>query len=101
MSVKIEVWKEVYCLKNGYWQSFCSEIKTIKVNFKNCLIVVSRNLVKLFMPFTGENFSWISTMLISISKLRQKIRPGRHLPRKSLKPINKWRNSNGGSIAHA
>lgn len=88
-------------LKSGYWQSFCSEIKTIKVNFKNCLMVVSRKLEKLFMPFAGEDFSWISAMLISISKLRQKIRPGRHVPRKSLKPISKWRNGNGGSTANA
>lgn len=87
--------------RDSYWQDFCGEIKRYKVNFKNCLLVVGRNLEKLFFPTDDEEFSCLANMLNSISRVRQKIRPGRHAPRQSRKPMKKWQSSNGGKVAYA
>jgi hypothetical protein len=86
---------------NSYWQDLCGEITRYKVNFKNCLLVVGRNLEKLFFPIDTETFDCLANILISISRVRQKIRPGRHTPRQSRKPMNKWQSSNGGKVAYA
>jgi len=88
-------------LKNSYWKNFCGEIKNFKVNFKNCLLVVGRSLVKLLCPVGNEGFGFISNILKGISRVRQKIRPGRHSPRQSRKPINKWKSSNGIKVTYA
>jgi len=61
--------------KNSYWQSFCKEIKTVKINFKNCLTVVGRHLIKILLPAHDLNFECIASMINSISRVRQKIRP--------------------------
>lgn len=87
--------------KNSYWKDFCGEIKKFKVNFKNCLLVVGRGLAKLLCPIGNEDFGFISYMLHSISRVRQKIRPGRHSPRQSRKPINKWKSSSGIKVTYA
>lgn len=87
--------------KDSYWHDFCGEIKRYKVNFKNCLLVVGRNLEKLFFPIDGEEFGCLAKMLNSISRVRQKIRPGRHVPRQSRKPMKKWYSSNGGKVAYS
>jgi len=87
--------------KNSYWQDFCGEIKNIKTNFKNCLLVIGRGLEKLLFPTHDGNFDCLSGMLDSISRVRQRIRPGRHVPRQSRKPLNKWSSSNGGKVLHA
>jgi hypothetical protein len=87
--------------KNSYWQDFCGEIKNIKTNFKNCLLVIGRSLEKLLLPMDDEIFDCLSSLLNSISRVRQKIRPGRHAPRQSRKPINKWSSSNGGKVIYA
>ncbi len=86
-------------LKNSYWQDFCGEIKNIKINFKNCLLVIGRSLEKLLFS-TNENND-LATILNSIARVRQKIRPGRHTPRQSRKPTKKWHSSNGGKVAYA
>lgn len=87
--------------KNSYWKNFCGEIKTFKVNFKNCLLVVGRSLVKLLCAVGNEGFGFISNILKGISRVRQRIRPGRHSPRQSRKLINKWKSSNGIKVTYA
>lgn len=87
--------------KNSYWQDFCGEIKKIKINFKNCLLVVGRSLEKLLFSINHDVNYCLVTILNSISRVRQKIRPGRHSQRQSRKPINKWKSSNGGKVAYA
>jgi hypothetical protein len=87
--------------KNSYWQDFCGEIKNIKINFKNCLLVIGRNLEKLPSPTNSGSFECLPKMLNSISRVRQKMRPGRHAPRQSRKPINKWLSSNRDKVLYA
>jgi hypothetical protein len=87
--------------KNSYWQDFCGKIKNIKTNFKNCLLVIGRSLEKLLLPMNNKNLDCLPKILNSISRVRQKIRPGRHTPRQSRKPINKWSSSNGGKVLYA
>jgi len=86
---------------DSYWQDFCGELKNFKINFKNCLLVVGRHLEKLLFPINTEKFDCIMSILNSISRVRQKIRPGRHSPRQSRKPVKKWQSSNGGNVNYA
>ena len=87
--------------KNSYWKNFCGEIRNFKINFKNCLLVVGRSLGKLLCPVGNEDFGFLSNILKCISRVRQKIRPGRHSPRQSRKPINKWKSSSGAKVTYA
>lgn len=88
-------------LRNSYWKNFCGEIKKFKVNFKNCLLVLGRSLEKLIYYVSDEDDGFLNNTLQSISRVRQKIRPGRHLPRQSRKPINKWKSSRGEKVTYA
>lgn len=81
-------------LKESYWKNFMGKIQELKINFKNCLLVISRFIEKLILSLEPEKKSWLSKMLLSISRVRQKIRPGRHYPRCSRKPYNRWKSSN-------
>ena len=87
--------------KDSYWQDFCGEIQKLKINFKNCLLVIGRSLEKLLLSTNNGIIDYLANMLESISRVRQKIRPGRHTPRQSRKPVNKWKSSNGGPVMHA
>lgn len=87
--------------QDSYWQDFCGEIKKLKLNFKNCLLVVGRHLEKLIFPIKNRDFDCLPKMLNSISCVYQKIRPGRHEQRRSRKPIKKWRSSNGDKVAYS
>ncbi len=78
--------------KASYWQAFCGRVKTLKVSFKHCLLVMTRFIEKLLMA-TEEKNNWHSKMVKSISRVQQKIRPGRHFLRESKKPGHKWRSS--------
>jgi hypothetical protein len=49
---------------------------------------------KIMMSFEEKNENWINKMINSISRIRQKIRPGRHYPRQSRKPYSRWKSSN-------
>jgi hypothetical protein len=64
-------------------------------------LVIGRGLEKLLLPMNDKNFDCLPRILSSISRVRQKIRPGRHAPRQSRKPINKWSSSNGGKVTYA
>jgi len=79
--------------KDSYWKDFCGEVQQIKINFKNCLLVLGRALEKLLFPIGDVEVNWVKGLIKSISSVRQSIRPGRHSPRISRKPINKWRTS--------
>lgn len=92
---------DVNDLKNSYWKNFCGEIKNFKVNFKNCLLVIGRSLERLLFSVADEECGFVSNILKSISRVRQKIRPGRHSPRQSRKPINKWKSSCGNKVTYA
>jgi hypothetical protein len=87
--------------QSSYWQNFCEDIKKLKVNFKHCLLVVGRNLEKILLPVKAIIFECIPSMLNSISRVRQKIRPGRHTPRQSRKPMNKWKCARGTKVNYA
>lgn len=86
--------EEDNAVKDSYWQNFCDKIKKYKVNFKNCLLVISRHIEKLLIDILNEKEDFIARILRSISNIRQKIRPGRHYPRHSEKPYTKWKSSN-------
>lgn len=81
-------------IKAGYWQDFCRKIQKYKVNFKNCLLVISRHIEKLMISITQKIDSWLFKILSNIARNRQKIRPGRHYLRQSRKPYTKWKSSN-------
>jgi len=56
--------------------------------------VVGRYIEKIILDIDEQKENWIHKMLNSISYIRQKIRPGRHYPRRSRKPYTKWQSSN-------
>ena len=87
-------------IKEGYWQDFIGKIQQLKVNFKNCLLVIGRVIEKLLVTAEKEK-DWLSQILSSISRVRQKLRPGRHFPRQSRKPYTKWQNINAAKLAKA
>ncbi len=81
-------------MKKSYWQEFCGKVQELKINFKNCLLVIGRFIEKLLLSLLPEEKeNWLTKMLNSISRVRQKIRPGRHFPRRSRKPRGKWQSS--------
>ena len=65
--------------------------QTIKVNFKNCLTVVSRQMEKILLVPSRCIKTVMDEIIDSISHCRQKVRPNRSYDRISMKPINKWR----------
>lgn len=73
---------------------------TFKVNVKNALITLARNLEGLFFRQADLVKTTVNHILASISRCRQKQRPNRNYKRQSLKPIKKWRaaNSKGKKI---
>ena len=79
--------------RDSYWQDFCGGIKKMKINFKHCLRVIDRYLTQLFFPIDHYECAYINKLLTSISRVRQKIRRGRHVPRLSRKTDNKWESS--------
>lgn len=82
--------KEAVELGEGYWQGFYEDLQKIKINFKNCLLVVGRYLNRLFLASKNAISLWLPKAIILITRVRQKIRPGRHYPRHSFKPAKKW-----------
>ncbi len=84
--------------KGNYWQDFCGKIQKYKINFKNCLLIIGRHLEKLILSMEQTIEFCLSKILNSIANIRQKIRPGRHFPRKSRKPRGDWRSSNTSKI---
>ena len=77
-------------IKNSYWQDFSDNLQNIKINFKNCLLVVGRYLERLFLGDSSSIKDWLPMAISFILRVKQKIRPGRHYPRHSHKPHKKW-----------
>lgn len=67
--------------------------RSIKVNMKNCLLTVSKNLEALFIQQNMILKECISNMVNSIRSCRQKLRPNRSYERISKKPYGKWQAS--------
>ena len=67
-----------------------------KVNLKNSLITMARNLEGLFIRHVNLVTNVISKILVSVSSCRQKERPNRKYDRVSMKPIGKWKPSKKG-----
>jgi hypothetical protein len=65
--------------------------KQFKVNFKNSLITMARNLETLFVEHVKFVSKAIKQIFKSISICKQKERPNRNYERISMKPIKKWR----------
>ncbi len=61
-----------------------------KVNLKNCLITISRNLECLFIQQATLIKKTINTIVSSISTCRQRQRANRSYKRQSRKPVGKW-----------
>ena len=86
---------------NSYWKSFIKEVKIFQINFKNCLLIIGRNLIKLLWPIELISQDPIYDILVrNIARLRQKIRTGRHFVRQSRAPINKWKDCRGGKVPY-
>lgn len=62
----------------------------IKVNFKNCIAVLSRHLDELVVGATSNLKKLLTTMTSAVKSCTQKFRPDRSFERKSMKPIGKW-----------
>ncbi|MEI8347214.1 MAG: IS4 family transposase [Pseudomonadota bacterium] len=61
------------------------------INFKNCLATFARRMEEIFLfPASCVN-SVVSEMLRGIKRCYQTIRPNRKYPRRSRKPVGKWR----------
>jgi hypothetical protein len=63
----------------------------IQVNFKNCLATVSRHLEEIMFVPARCIKNVMDDIVCSISRYRQKTRPGRSYVRKSMKPVSKWK----------
>ena len=63
----------------------------IQVNFKNALATVSRHLENIMFVPARCIKNVMEDIVYSISRYRQKTRPGRSYVRKSMKPVNKWK----------
>ena len=61
-----------------------------KVNFKNCLTTVARNLETLFLDHATRIKKTLKSILSTISSCRQRTRPNRSYHRQSRKPMKKW-----------
>ena len=64
---------------------------TFKVNVKNALITLARNLEGLFLRQADLVTTTVNNIIASISLCRQKLRPNRNYKRESMKPVKKWR----------
>jgi hypothetical protein len=64
-----------------------------KVNMKNALVTLARNLEGLFMRQADLVKTTVNNIMDSLSRCRQKERPNRNYKRQSMKPIKKWRPS--------
>ena len=64
-----------------------------KVNMKNSLVTLARNLEALFIRQADLVKKTVNNIIDSLSHCRQKQRPNRKYKRQSMKPIKKWRPS--------
>ena len=62
----------------------------VKINFKNCILVVARYLENLILAPHNLITTWINKAICSIARVKQRVRPGRSYQRISHKPRGKW-----------
>jgi hypothetical protein len=62
-----------------------------KVNVKNALLCMARNLENLFLQHTKQLTKTINILVDTIGFCRQKVRAGRKFKRESKKSVKKWR----------
>lgn len=72
-------------------QNTADEEPQTKLNFKNGLITVGRNIEALLLRQANLLNETINNIIASISTRRQKLRPNRSYDRRSRKPIGKWK----------
>lgn len=77
------------CNRANFYKFF-NPASLFNINFKNCLMVVGRYVVDLFLSTCKELEHWTGKVIRMILRVRQKIRPGRSFPRRSYKPTSKW-----------
>ena len=63
----------------------------MRVNFKNSLLTVARHLEGLFLRHAAMLGETLGHIVGAIVSCRQKTRPNRSYPRRSRKPIGKWK----------
>jgi hypothetical protein len=78
--------------KDSYWQMFSNTAEEIKINFKHCVFMVGKYIENLFF-YIPSITEWFPKLILSISLISQRIRPGRHYCRQSHKPVKKWSQS--------
>ena len=83
---------------NVNFYKFFNPTSMFNLNFKNCIAVVGRYLDKLILDTYEQVKSWPPKVIAMILRVRQKIRPGRHCPRRSYRPEKKWENK--GKVAN-
>jgi len=82
-------------IENEFNQGKQKELnRETKVNMKNCLITIARNLEALFMQQNMILRKTVSNIVNSIINCRQKKRPYRSYERRSKKPFSKWQTIN-------
>ncbi len=62
-----------------------------KVNFKAALNLFVSHLERLILPSIGKIKTTLGAIRCEMSRIRQRIRPGRKFERRSMLPVNKWR----------
>lgn len=76
--------------KYSEFENIFNPIEIMKINFKNCLLVIGRNLENFILKPSILVNEWLQRIIDAIARLRQKIRPNRHYQRISHKPRDKW-----------
>ena len=75
--------------------------REIKINMKNCLITIARNLEALLIQQNIILRKTVSNIVNSIINCRQKKRPNRSYERRSKKPFSKWQAANTSNKSKA
>lgn len=65
----------------------------VRINMKNALVTLARNIEALFLKQSEWITEGINTIVDAMGFCKQKERPGRKYERKSMKPAKKWRPS--------
>ena len=63
----------------------------LRVNFNNSLLTVARHLEALFLQHASVLGKTLSVIMDAMVSCRHKLRPNRSYPRRSRKPIGKWK----------
>ena len=63
----------------------------MRVNFKNSLLTVARHLEGLFLRHAAMLGETLGHLVGAIVSCRHKTRPNRSYPRRSRKPVGKWK----------